>query len=204
MLVVNEVNQGFGLNFVEASFHGGGKYYRTICGDDTETKETLLSVFKRLGEADMILTYHTDASARAWSRRVISRSFTALINLLSGYKIKYYNGLAVHTRRNVMRWHSNAHGFGFQADLITRLLDMGATYIEIPVVPRERAAGSTKAFTIRNFCSVGHTLLEVLIRRFAKLMYPNLTSRLKLGQTIVRSAAIEARERNDPAAAGPA
>jgi len=26
-----------------------------------------------------------------------------------------------------MRWHSHAHGFGFQADMITRLLDMGAT-----------------------------------------------------------------------------
>ncbi len=132
MLVVNQVNQGFGLNFVEASFRGRGKYYRGICGDDTETKETLVSVFKRLGEADMILTYHTDAGARAWSRRVISRSYTALINLLSGHKIKYYNGLAVHHRYNVMRWHSNSHGFGFQADLVTPCWTWGQPTSKFP------------------------------------------------------------------------
>jgi hypothetical protein len=107
----------------------------------------------------------------------VSRSYTALVNLLSGYSIRYYNGLAVHLRYNVMRWHSNSHGFGFQADLITRLLDLKATYIEIPVYPNERAAGATKAFKFRNMCSVGHTLLEIWLRRLGKLVYPAATRR---------------------------
>jgi hypothetical protein len=62
--------------------------------------------------------------------------------------------------------------------MITRLLDFGATYIEIPVVPKERTEGATKAFTFRNICSVSHTLLEILIRRVAKLLYPRNFSRL--------------------------
>ena len=32
-----------------------------------------------------------------------------------------------------MRWGPYSFGFGFQAELVTRLLDEGATYIEIPV-----------------------------------------------------------------------
>jgi glycosyltransferase involved in cell wall biosynthesis len=171
-LLVNASNQGVGTNYSEAAFHGRGQYYRMIVGDDEERRETIVSVLGHLGEADMILTYHADTSERSWSRRVISRAYTVLINLLSGYRIKYYNGLAIHRRDNVLRWHSHAHGFGFQADMITRLLDFGATFVEVPVVPKERTEGATKAFTFRNMCSVWHTLIEIVIRRVARILYP--------------------------------
>jgi glycosyltransferase involved in cell wall biosynthesis len=171
-LFVNEVNQGVGSNYAEGAFRCRGKYYRMICGDNVESKDNLVSIFRRIGEADMIIPYPADTTFRGPFRRGVSRAFTILVNLLSGHRIRYYNGLAVHFRYNVMRWHSNSHGFGFQADLITRLLDLKATYIEIPVYPNERAAGATKAFKFRNMCSVGHTLLEIWLRRLGKLVYP--------------------------------
>ena len=196
-LFVNEVNQGVGSNYAEGAFRCRGKYYRMICGDNVESKDTLVSIFKRIGEADMIIPYPADTTFRGQFRRAVSRAFTLLINLLSGYSVRYYNGLAVHFRYNVMRWHSNSHGFGFQADLITRLLDLNATYIEIPVYPNERAAGATKAFKFRNICSVGHTLLEIWLRRLGKLVYPAATRRPlselrvyragNLGSTVTRS-----------------
>jgi glycosyltransferase involved in cell wall biosynthesis len=190
-LIVNKVNQGLGANYVEAAFRGRGKYYRLVCGDDVETKETLAEVFRHLGEADMILTYHADTRVRPLARRIISRSYTLLVNLLGGHRIKYYNGVAVHLRYNVMRWHSNSHGFGFQADLVDRLLSMGATYIEIPVFPKERASGATKAFTLRNIASVSHTFLEVVIRRIARILYPNLSTRLTHGAVVFATPAVQ-------------
>ena len=61
-----------------------------------ETKEILATVFRRLGEADILLTYHTDATAQTrWRRFDSSFAYTGLVNLLSGCKIKYYNGLPV-------------------------------------------------------------------------------------------------------------
>jgi len=176
-LFVNGVNQGLGSNYAEGAFRCRGKYYRLICGDNVESKETLVSIFRHIGEADIIIPYPADTTFRGPFRRLVSSSFTTLVNLLSGYSIRYYNGLAVHLRYNVMRWHSNSHGFGFQADLITRLLDLKASYIEIPVYPNERAAGATKAFKFRNMCSVGHTLLEIWLRRLGKLVYPAATRR---------------------------
>ena len=171
-LLVNDVNTGVGNNYAEAAFHGGGEYYRMVCGDDVEPENVLVDVLKHLGEADIILCYHSFRRFRGWSRRMISTTFTAAVNLLGGHQLKYYNGLPICRRYDVMRWHSNAHGFGFQADLVARLLDLGASYIEIPIVPRERTSGSTKAFTLANFCSVVHTLLDIAIRRTAKLIYP--------------------------------
>ena len=169
-LVRNEFNQGLGVNYVEAAFLGRGRYYRAICGDDVESKGTLVSVFERLGEADILLTYHADASARPWSRRLISRTYTRLVNLLSGCRIRYYNGLAVLPRYDVMRWHPNSPGFGFQADMVTRLLYMGATYREIPVIPKERTDGKSSALKFKNVCSVAHSLLEIFIRRLGRIL----------------------------------
>ena len=186
-LYVNCINQGLGSNYVEGAFRCRGKYYRMICGDNVESKETLVSIFRHIGDADMIIPYPADTTFRGPFRRGVSRAFTLLVNFLSGYRIRYYNGLAVHTRYNVMRWHSNSHGFGFQADLITRLLDLKASYIEIPVYPNERAAGATKAFRFRNICSVGHTLLEIWLRRLGKLVYP-AASRRPLGDLRVYRA----------------
>lgn len=188
-LIVNRKNQGLGSNFAEAAYHGGGKYYRVICGDNEERKESLLAAMRRLGQADIILTYFEDSSARSWARRSISSTYNTAVNLISGHRIHYYNGLAIHLRENVMRWHSNAHGFGFQADIITRLLDMGATFIEVPVIASQRPTGATKAFTIRNICSVGHTLLEIFIRRVAKALYPEEVSRLQDPPIVIDSPA---------------
>ena len=176
-LVINDVNAGLGNNYAEAAFHGGGEYYRMVCGDNVEPAEVFLEVLKHLGEADIILCYHSFRKFRGWHRRVISTAFTSLVNLLGGHRIKYYNGLPVCRRYDVMRWHSNAHGFGFQADLITRLLDLGANYIEIPIVPRKRAGGSSKALTLPNVCSVTHTLLDIAIRRVARIIYPHRFTR---------------------------
>jgi hypothetical protein len=68
-----------------------------------------------------------------------------------------------------MRWHTNYRGFGFQADMITRLLDEGFSYIEVPVTAQERTKGSSKALTLRNFFSVAHTLVDLFIRRIGRI-----------------------------------
>jgi glycosyltransferase involved in cell wall biosynthesis len=188
-LVVNGVNMGLGNNFSEAAFHGGGNYYRLICGDNVESKETMISVFRHIGEADLVLPFHESTAFRGMSRRVISSLFTGLINVIGGYRIKYYNGLSITRRYDVMRWHSNSHGFGFQADLIVRLLDMGATYVEIPIQPHERQAGGSKAFTFANVCSVMHTVLDIAIRRVARIVYAKQFHNMRLQRTAITGEA---------------
>jgi glycosyltransferase involved in cell wall biosynthesis len=165
----NAQNRGLTRVFVDGAFLGRGQYYRLVCGDNVEPKETLQAVFKQLGKADMIIPYHRPIAEKPWFRRVLSQTYTTLVNSLSGYKIQYYNGLALHLRYNVMRWGPYSFGFGFQAELITRLMDEGATCIQIPVVARHlEKGGRNSALNWKNFLSVSHTLLEILIRRVRK------------------------------------
>jgi glycosyltransferase involved in cell wall biosynthesis len=171
-LHVNERNQGLGANYAEAAFIGKGTWYRLHCGDDVEPKETLVKIFKEIGKAEVLIPYRPDdVKGRPLSRKIISRTFTALINFISGHKLHYYNGMPLTRRYYIMRWHSNSHGFGFQADLITRLLDRDISYLEIPVTGHERGGGNSNALKFRNFCSVSNTLLTIIIRRIAKILY---------------------------------
>jgi glycosyltransferase involved in cell wall biosynthesis len=171
-LHVNPKNMGLGENFGEAAFMGTGTYYRLVCGDNVEPVETLVKVFREIGKADIILTYRPDGvEGKAFARNILSGFYTKIVNFISGYNLRYYNGLAIMKRRDVMRWNPNSHGFGFQADLVTRLLDRGASFLEVPVTAHERNDGKAKAINFRNICSVGHSLLNILIRRLSKIVY---------------------------------
>lgn len=125
-------NMGLAYNFTEAAFLGKGKYYRQVNGDADESEDNLIKLFSNLGRKDIIVPYHENATARGIPRRIISSLYTKIINFINGYSLKYYNGMAVYKRSDVMRWHSHSHGFGYQAELLTFLISKGRSYIEIP------------------------------------------------------------------------
>ena len=163
----NIKNKGLAQNYVDGAFIGKGKYYRLICGDNAEPTETIVKVLSFLGQADIIIPYYTSAEGKSCSRLLISKCYTNIINTISGNKIKYYNGLQIHLRNNVMRWHPNTRGFGFQAGLLCLLLSMGFSYKEVSCITIERRGGKGNALTWKNMRSVIHTIISVFLRRVA-------------------------------------
>lgn len=175
LLRSNYQNKGLAQNYLDAAFIGRGRYFRLVTGDSAEPQAGTVAIFNAIGKADCVLPYYTTNYGRAAARRAISNTYTAVINAITGNNIRYYNGLAVHLRHNVMRWHTNTHGFGFQAEILCLLLDQGFTYVEVPVeVPTaaftEQDAKS-RAVTVRNVLSVMHTILEITFRRISRFVY---------------------------------
>lgn len=168
-LIANKKNKGLALNYLDAAFAGRGKYYRMFCGDNAEPKADIVAILRAVGEADCIVPYQLHK--RRLGRKLLSGVYTFIINAITGNRIRYYNGLAVHLRRNVMRWHTNTRGFGFQAEILCLLLDLGFTYREVAVVGQEMRQGKSNALTIRNFLSVAHTIIEIVNRRLSGLVY---------------------------------
>jgi glycosyltransferase involved in cell wall biosynthesis len=169
----NRLTRGLGRNYVDGAFIGQGKYYMLINGDNAEPKETICTILKQLGTADMIIPYFGYKEDRSLFRKQLSVMFTRLVNLISGNDINYYNGPVAHLRFNVMRWSPDSHGFAYQAELITRILDEGASYKEIEIANYDRKDGTTKAFKIENILSVGHSLLQILLRRVRTNLFYN-------------------------------
>ena len=170
-LLLNGHNEGVATNYAEAAFRAKGEWYRMICGDNVEPVETLEAIFKAVGKTEVVVPYTVEIRGRSTFRRLLSKAYTALVNAISGYRMHYYNGLLVTRTDYVRRWHSNSHGFGFQADLLTRLLSKNLTYEEVPVYGNERLTGESKALTMRNLASVAHSLQNVAIRRISKAFY---------------------------------
>jgi glycosyltransferase involved in cell wall biosynthesis len=170
-LLLNSRNEGVANNYAEAVFRAKGEWYRMICGDNVEPVETLKKIFASIGQAEILVPYNTEVRGRSLLRKLISTAYTVLVNVISGYRLHYYNGLLLTRTDYVRRWHSNSHGFGFQADLLTRLLSKNLSFLEIAVSGNERVTGHSKALTFRNLVSVAHSLQNILIRSVSKLLY---------------------------------
>jgi glycosyltransferase involved in cell wall biosynthesis len=171
ILVKNSSNKGLGTNFVDGSYIGKGRYYMLINGDNVEPKETIQTIVRELGKADMIIPFFGKNDNRPFIRKVLSGLFTKIVNCISGYKISYYNGPILHLRYNVMRWSPDTHGFAYQAELVSRVLSQGESFKEVEVTNIDRQAGSSKAFRIQNILSVGHSLLQILLRRMRIILF---------------------------------
>jgi glycosyltransferase involved in cell wall biosynthesis len=159
----NKKNKGVAYNFVEGAFQGKGEHCRLICGDNIEPLETHITLLKEIGKADIIVPYYRVIVGRTWLRHLISGGFTRVVNFISGFSVKYYNGCPVFKRQDVMRWHVEATGLGYQAELIIRLLRQGKSYQEISVDGFDRE-GSV-SFRLRNILSVCHSLLKISLSR---------------------------------------
>jgi glycosyltransferase involved in cell wall biosynthesis len=170
-LRINRKNKGLAQNYIDCAFLGRGHYYRLTCGDNPEPHETMVTILKAVGSADCIVPYHVFTEERSFLRRTVSSAYSRIINKITGNDIRYYNGLAVHVRENVMRWHTNTRGFGFQAEILCLLLDLGFTYRQVQVLVSENREGKSNALNIPNFLSVAHTVAEIATRRISNAVY---------------------------------
>jgi len=153
-------------NFNDAAILGGGKYFRMIGGHYQDRRKAMENGFDQLGKADMIITYiHPDY--RIPHRQFLSRTYTRLVNFISGYNIAHYHGTPIHRRIDILRWHSYRSA-GFYADMTTRLLDEGVSYIEVPTEAIERETGKSRALRLKNVISILVGFADMLLRRFSK------------------------------------
>jgi hypothetical protein len=119
----------------------------------------LLTLWGRWHMPNQITTIH----GRWAHRHVISRLYTLMVNAIARNSLRYYNGCPIYRRHDVLRWHVEATGFGYQAEFLTRLLHEGKSYVEVPAVAWDRAVSG--ALTPRDFLSVGHSLLKIGLRQ---------------------------------------
>ena len=131
-LFTNKANRGVARNFVEGAFKGRGKYYRLVCGDDCEPLETHVAIVQHRGQADMIIPYWTEITGRKAYRHFLSRLYTVLVNLASGYRCATTMVYLSSTVRYYALSYGD-YGFGFQAEFLTRLLRENKSYLELPL-----------------------------------------------------------------------
>tara|TARA_B100000575_G_C23033548_1_gene594981 strand:+ start:18 stop:755 length:738 start_codon:yes stop_codon:yes gene_type:complete len=170
-LIENKKNRGLGTNYVDTAFMARGQNYMLINGDNAEPKDTIISILENINKADIVIPYFKNFDNRSFVRGIISKTFTVIVNIITGNKIPYYNGPAIHRTFNVMRYHADTCGYAYQAELITRTLVENKTYITVLIENNDRVEGNSKAFKLRNILSVVHSLMQITLKRLRQIMF---------------------------------
>jgi hypothetical protein len=96
--------------------------------------------------------------SRTWTRTLVSKLFTFLVNRITRRRLTYYNGLQIHRAAILKSLRIESHGYGFQAEVLVKALRLAPWYVEVPMDLIERQKGESKAFRVKNFVDVWRTL----------------------------------------------
>ena len=161
-LLINTQNMGFGRSYRRGVDAAGCNHIVMVHGDNAWGAETLRELFGRVGEADVIVGYTRDMwRTRTWQRTVLSKTFTCLVNLITRRRLRYYNGLQIHRAVVLKSMRIESAGYGFQAEVLVKALQGGASYVEVPMDLIERRHGESQAFRLRNVIDVTRTLARL-------------------------------------------
>ncbi len=158
-LLINDRNRGFGWTYQRGVQAARLNHIVMVHGDNAWGAATLREFFSHVGEADIIVGYTRDMwRSRTWTRTLISKTFTLLVNLITWRGLKYYNGLQIHQAHILKSLRIESSGYGFQPEVLVKALRLTRTVIEVPMDLIERAKGESKAFRVRNVVDVLRTL----------------------------------------------
>jgi glycosyltransferase involved in cell wall biosynthesis len=162
-VIHNPRNRGLGFNYSLGVGEARGRYVMMVPGDNEVLPDTVAALLGCVGRADIVVPYIANQGIRPLGRRVLSRLFTAGMNALFDLKLRYYNGIVIHRTDLVRSVPIRTQGFSYQAEALVRLIRSGRSYVQAPMVIRERPGGRSKALRIRNAARVMRSVLSLFI-----------------------------------------
>lgn len=130
----NRPNLGFGTSYLRGVAEARHDYVMLVCGDNGVPAVNQPAIINKIGTADIVIPYMRNLHLiKTPFRYFISRTYTNFLNFVFGLRLKYYNGLSVHRRDLVSLIHVKSSGFGFQGELLIKLIKSGCSYVEIGV-----------------------------------------------------------------------
>jgi dolichol-phosphate mannosyltransferase len=163
----NDENLGLGASYRRGVQEARCEYVMLLCGDGGLPANSLPAILERVGDADIVIPFMTNLKEiKTPFRFYLSKTYTTLLNVFAGLKLQYYNGLAVHRADAVRELDIKTDRFGFQGEILVKLIRQGSSYVEVGVKGAEKSNRSS-ALHPRNLLNMVRTL-RVLLREIAR------------------------------------
>lgn len=131
-VVHHKTNQGLGSALIDGL---NLAQYPKIClfpGDNAVHQLTMVSIFKNVHRADLVIAYLVNTEARSFFRLVLSGLFTKIYAITFGVHIMYINGAPAYSVDLLKKLGPlNARRYSLLAEIHIKLLRQGATYYEV-------------------------------------------------------------------------
>jgi glycosyltransferase involved in cell wall biosynthesis len=156
----NGQNRGLAYSYKKGMSLATRRYTGWVAGNNIVPLRGLEDLYDRVGTVDTVISYVLK-DFRGPFRRRISRTLTALMNVMFGVRLRYYTGPCVYRTDVLQRLTYISEGSMIVPEILLRMVKSGLSYTEIPLQPQARSSGSTKTFRLHNVIAAACSLLRL-------------------------------------------
>ena len=157
-VAVNATNEGFGYSFARGVKMASKDYVTVFPGDNDMAAGSLKDLIASRGSADLVISYMQKTDRRSLLRRMVSRSFVGMMNMLFGLRLQYYNGAFICKTQLLRSIPIKSTGLAALAECLVRLLKKGTPYRTVYFEHVGRRHERSKAFHFKSIKGVAKTI----------------------------------------------
>ncbi|MBI2756461.1 MAG: glycosyltransferase family 2 protein [Chloroflexi bacterium] len=154
-------NLGFAAAYHSGLTRATLPYFTFLPGDNEVAPESVRAIFDAIGQADLVVPYHGTPWRRAWHRRILTAVSVGEINLLFGWRMRYFQGPTVYSTDLARRLPVTTGQFFFVTEMLVHALRAGYSYVQVPLTHQERAYGRSKAVAVSNIINAEKTIFHL-------------------------------------------
>lgn len=153
-IISHQTPKGLGTAFVKGAILARGQYFSLFPGDNQITEDYMKTLLSKIDQADLILSYPINNEIRPRDRRVVSKLYVSIYNLLFGLKLKYYNGPAFFRTSALNDIAFVSRFFSYHSEAVVKFIKKGHSYTEVGGLLRKREHGISTAMRFVNWAGV--------------------------------------------------
>jgi glycosyltransferase involved in cell wall biosynthesis len=161
-------NMGIAAAYERALAEARLDHFSFLAADGEIARESVRDILGSVGRADIVAPYHQNPLARQLHRRFLTWASTALVNVLFGQRMQYYQGPCIYPLALARALPKSAGGFYFLTQMLIHALHAGYSYVEVGLTHVDRTHGRSKAVSIKNILkalrAVGQTWWVIHVR----------------------------------------
>ena len=154
--------QGIGASFWDGVRVARGEVVVMIPGDGENDAAEILRYLQLMAQVDMVIPYVFNKEVRSGARRLLSNLYRGIINITFGMTLNYMNGTVMYRKSILNGMELRAGGFFYQTELLIKCIRAGYLYAEVPYALLQRAAGRSKATSLKSLRNVMKAYLAIL------------------------------------------
>ena len=162
-VIHHKTPQGIGGSFWDGVKTAQGETVVMIPGDGENDAAEILRYLPLMNEVDMVIPYVFNREVRSRLRCLVSNLYRGIINITFGMTLNYMNGTVMYRKSILECVELKAGGFFYQTELLIKCIRQGYLFAEVPYALLQRAAGRSKATSLRS--------LKNVIKAFASLFW---------------------------------
>lgn len=159
----HDINLGIGAAYKNGLSVATKEHVMLIPADNAWPAQSITNIFSLIGSVEIIIPYITNAGDKNLFRKLISKIYTKIINVLFRLEIPYYNGIVVHRLDLAKSIPLSSNGFFYQTELLVKLLKLYPVLSceFVPSATNLRSDGKSKALSIKNLMGIIISLIKL-------------------------------------------